>query len=164
LALALTSASISLSYSVSELPELLEEEEEDSDEEYHCEDDNGSESSEESENVAEFDEYGVDYGRVKNKDIPQAFSCYTYTKSRRKILVCDLQGVFNTDRCPPVFECTDPAIHHFESFGKRRHYGASDKGQEGMDNFFKTHVCSNLCHILQKRHPRLTPRNVVFRS
>jgi len=84
------------------------------------------------------------------EDIPQAYSHFTYLASKRKFLVCDLQGVLNTDVTPPVFELTDPAIHYSE-MTSRKDYGRTDRGEHGIQDFFKTHVCSNLCRILLKR-------------
>ena len=46
------------------------------------------------------------------RDIPQAFSCFTYRHTNRRMLVCDLQGVLDTSRSPTVFELTDPVIHY----------------------------------------------------
>jgi len=84
------------------------------------------------------------------EDVPQAYSHFTYLISRRKFLVCDLQGVLNTDVRPPVFELTDPAIHYSE-MTSRKDYGRTDRGEHGIEDFFKTHTCSNLCHMLLDR-------------
>ncbi len=52
------------------------------------------------------------------------------------------QGVWNpTDG----FTLTDPVVHHVAG-GKRN--GATDKGAEGIRNFFATHVCNPLCRRL----------------
>ena len=85
-----------------------------------------------------------------HEDIPQAFSHFTYLASNRKFLVCDLQGVKNMKTRPPVFELTDPAIHYSE-ITNRKDYGRTDRGQQGVDNFFNTHKCSGLCHSLLKK-------------
>ena len=91
-----------------------------------------------------------------NSDIPQAFSCFSYKVSKRRLLVCDLQGIFNTDMKPPLFQLTDPAIHSNETDpgqgSKAKRYGRTDRRKEGIDDFFKTHTCSELCHLLRKRH------------
>jgi len=42
-------------------------------------------------------------------DIPQAFSHFTYRYTKRKLLVCDLQGVLSGTS--PLLELTDPVIH-----------------------------------------------------
>ena len=85
-----------------------------------------------------------------HEDIPQAFSHFTYLASNRTYLVCDLQGVKNMQTKPPVFELTDPAIHYSEITG-RKDYGRTDRGQQGIDDFFHTHKCSSLCHSLLKK-------------
>ena len=82
-------------------------------------------------------------------DIPQAYSHFTYLASQRKFLVCDLQGVLNTDVEPPVFELTDPAIHYSE-MTSRKDFGRTDRGEHGIQDFLETHECSNLCHMLLK--------------
>ncbi len=43
------------------------------------------------------------------------------------------------------FTLTDPVIHHVA--GTKRN-GATDKGQEGMEQFFATHTCNGLCRRL----------------
>jgi hypothetical protein len=83
-------------------------------------------------------------------DIPQAFSHFTYIFSKRKFLVCDLQGVLNNDSNEPVFELTDPVIHYSE-MTNRLDFGRTDRGQQGIHDFFRTHKCSNLCHMLSRR-------------
>ncbi|KAH9096406.1 hypothetical protein LEN26_017495 [Aphanomyces euteiches] len=84
---------------------------------------------------------------VPVEDIPQAFSHFTFWKSHRNLLVCDLQGVFNAAN--NVFELTDPVIHHAASKGKKREYGRTDRGQAGMHRFFTTHHCNALCTLLR---------------
>jgi len=83
------------------------------------------------------------------EDVPQAYSHFTYLASGRKFLVCDLQGVLDTSIWPPVFELTDPAIHYSE-MTNRKDYGRTDRGEQGIQDFLKTHTCSNLCHMLLK--------------
>ena len=87
---------------------------------------------------------------VSHDDYPQAFSHFSYWHSNRKHLVCDLQGVLDTSRTPPVFELTDPVVHCKNSSREdQRHlYGRTDHGRKGMTNFFKTHICNNLCAAL----------------
>ena len=85
------------------------------------------------------------------EDVPQAFSCFSYKYSRRKCIVCDLQGIYNHSRNPPAFELTDPVIHYKSSRQRNHVYGRTDKGEDGIHDFFKTHVCSNLCNIIDRR-------------
>jgi hypothetical protein len=79
---------------------------------------------------------------ILDDDVPHAFSHYTYVYSKHVRLVCDIQGVLHHN--PPLFELTDPAIH---SKDKVR-FGKTDFGRKGMTDFFKTHECNPLCHVL----------------
>lgn len=81
----------------------------------------------------------------------QAFSHFTYWNSRRKMLVCDLQGVKST--CPDkdragVFELTDPVIHYRSKSGRSQVYGRTDLGKRGIHSFFETHECNDVCRLL----------------
>ena len=51
-------------------------------------------------------------------EIIQAFSHFTYVFTRRKMLVCDLQGVLDVSCSPPCFELTDPVIHYTSRSGE----------------------------------------------
>lgn len=84
-------------------------------------------------------------GRILTKDIPQAFSHWTFFYSKRTFLVCDLQGELNMDGSVPFFELTDPCVH---SQGRGGRFGATDKGGRGMTQFFSTHHCNPLCELL----------------
>lgn len=94
-------------------------------------------------------------------DIPQAFSCFSFWASSRKYLVCDLQGILNTNRDPLVFELFDPVIHHSSSNAKATKYGRTDKGWMGIHAFHETHTCSNLCRLLRKNRRFIRYENVV---
>ena len=63
-------------------------------------------------------------------------------------MMCDRQGVFNTDMIPPTFELTDPAVHYGSNKGRRMVFGRADKGRSGMKAFFKTHKCTPMCTML----------------
>lgn len=116
--------------------------------------------------VYEFEESLVDDGAWGNKtgavvpgDVPQAFSHFTYWKSDRKILVCDLQGVLEDTTQPPKFRLTDPVVHYKSASDRVCVYGRTDRGYKGQQEFFKTHVCSELCRLMRKtshylRRPR----------
>lgn len=71
----------------------------------------------------------------------QAFSHFTFERSRGRLLVVDLQGVGNL--------LTDPAIHtrdeeSFKLFDTNLHTA-------GFKFFFSTHQCNDLCRHLQLR-------------
>jgi hypothetical protein len=48
---------------------------------------------------------------AKPADYLQAFAHFSCRLSNRKLLVCDLQGIYDDTAVPPLFELTDPAIH-----------------------------------------------------
>ena len=77
---------------------------------------------------------------ISPADIPQAFSHFTYRATNRKMLVCDLQGVFDKSASPPAFEFTDPVIHYASNKGRANVYGRTDKGKKGMHHFFSKHT------------------------
>lgn len=79
----------------------------------------------------------------------QAFTHFTYLFTNKQAMVCDLQGVFNTDTVPPLFELTDPAIHYKSKRDNKNVFGRTDLGREGMDLFFKTHKCNQVCKVMQ---------------
>ena len=54
-------------------------------------------------------------------------------------MVCDLQGVYNSDMVPPTFKLTDPVIHYRSKSGKNNVFGRTDAGECGIDLFLKTH-------------------------
>jgi hypothetical protein len=87
-------------------------------------------------------------------DYLQAFTHFTYRVTNQKVMVCDLQGVYDTDAVPPKFELTDPAIH-YASRRREMVFGRTDKGKKGMDLFFQTHKCTSVCKLMQlsKKNP-----------
>ena len=85
-------------------------------------------------------------------EIPQAFSHFTYRYTKRKVLVCDLQGVLSTAGThPPRFEFTDPVIHFPSRSGRRNVFGRTDRGRKGIKDFFRSHNCGPLCRALNRR-------------
>jgi hypothetical protein len=80
------------------------------------------------------------------------------------MLVCDLQGVLDTECSPPVFKLTDPVIHYTSSQGRTNVLGRTDRGQKGVNSFFKTHVSSELCRMFNcewlRREPRRPASNI----
>lgn len=91
---------------------------------------------------------------IRVEEIPQAFSHFTYRYTRRRLLVCDLQGVLSDRSSPPQFELTDPVIHFKSRRGKRRMFGRTDRGRKGIDDFFRTHECGPLCRMINRRWVR----------
>ena len=85
--------------------------------------------------------------------VAQAFSHFTYWNTKRKRLVCDLQGVF--EEATNTLVLSDPVIHYHnpEKKDRRRVHGATDKGAEGVVMFFETHKdhCNHLCKLTTRR-------------
>jgi hypothetical protein len=126
---------------------ITEEDEDESDDEESVSDLESDEGNgEENEGVSWNFE---DASGIKPSDYLQAFTHFTYRYTNKKVMVCDLQGVFNTEMSPPTFELTDPALHYASAKGRRRVFGRTDKGKSGMNNFFRTHKCTKVCKFLQ---------------
>lgn len=92
------------------------------------------------------------YFAPKAECYPQAFSHFSFWQTRRRMLVCDLQGVLSSsgageDRAG-VFEFTDPVIHYRSKSGRTQVYGKTDLGRSGMNRFFETHRCNDVCRLL----------------
>ncbi|CAN0009219.1 unnamed protein product [Ectocarpus sp. 12 AP-2014] len=83
---------------------------------------------------------------------PQAFSHFSFWQTRRRMLVCDLQGVLSSsvagENRAGVFEFTDPVIHYRSKSGRTQVYGKTDLGRSGMNRFFDTHRCNDVCRLL----------------
>eukprot|EP01135_Chromosphaera_perkinsii_P005600 Nk52_evm14s355 gene=Nk52_evmTU14s355 len=67
---------------------------------------------------------------------PQAFSHFTYVRSKGRLLVCDIQGVGDL--------YTDPQIHTINGEG----LGEGNLGAVGISLFFNTHKCNGICRLL----------------
>lgn len=78
----------------------------------------------------------------------QAFSHWSFRKSNRRNLLCDLQGVLTQNATGVLFELTDPVIHHDSKADTKRKFGLTDHGKVGIRNFFKSHSCSSTCKLL----------------
>ena len=96
-----------------------------------------------------FEKFGNNFGVVRQagspvSDVLQAFSHYTWVKSGQSILICDHQGV----QTPGGVTLTDPAMHSCGPGGK---YGATDQGRKGVQRFFKTHICNDICQRMNLR-------------
>lgn len=79
-------------------------------------------------------------------EVAQAFSHFTYVESRRRRLVCDLQGVFSDEL--NLLQFSDPVIHYHHAGRTERRcvHGRTDRGRKGIDMFFETH-CEHHGHL-----------------
>lgn len=78
----------------------------------------------------------------------QAFSHFTYCKTLKDgtgpKLVVDIQGVANADKT--LYHLTDPAVHFAGDDG--RCYGDTNNGSQGIEQFFNSHQCNDVCRSL----------------
>ena len=74
-------------------------------------------------------------------DTCQAFSHYTWVKSGKKLVICDLQGVKMGHR----LILTDPAIHHINIL----FHGSTNFGIKGIQMFFQVHKCNDICQSMK---------------
>mmetsp|Transcript_1451 Transcript_1451/g.1917 ORF Transcript_1451/g.1917 Transcript_1451/m.1917 type:complete len:248 (+) Transcript_1451:60-803(+) len=100
----------------------------------------------------EYQKHNNNAGYVGQRNTPQTFSHYTFERTNGELLVCDLQGVGDY--------YTDPQIHTRDGRG----YGAGNRGWKGIEDFFVTHECNNLCACLKLPDYHLIAQSQVQRS
>ncbi len=84
-------------------------------------------------------------------DAVQAFSHWTWHVSNSMVMVVDIQGIW--DPAKEQYLLFDPAIHT-SAMGSILRFGNTNMGTDGMQVFFCTHECNDLCrHLKLKRHP-----------
>ena len=76
-----------------------------------------------------------------HNDTCQAFSHYTWVKSEKKLVICDLQGVKTHFKVV----LTDPAIHYTNILC----HGSTNLGEKGILKFFQVHKCNKICRALK---------------
>ncbi|KAK4228864.1 hypothetical protein QBC38DRAFT_508680 [Podospora fimiseda] len=86
----------------------------------------------------------------------QAFSHFTFERSKGKFLVCDLQGAGEF--------LTDPVVHTADE--NRFKLSRTNVGFEGMKLFFMSHECNDVCSRLELRSSRSTIKSdtPIFRE
>lgn len=70
------------------------------------------------------------------RNTPQAYSHFTWVRSGKKLLVCDIQGVGDL--------WTDPQIHTIDGKG----FGKGNMGPGGIKAFLGHHRCNSICAAL----------------
>ena len=115
------------------------------------------ESGDEDDGLFRTNQAGPEYGQynaIRDEDFPQAFSHFTYEKSKKQLMVVDLQGIFrqNPDGTSE-YVLTDPAIHKRKRSKRSKKlagwsFGRTDRGEKGMKAFFDTHECKDACRLL----------------
>jgi len=93
----------------------------------------------------EFIKFNGNNGYVNEQDpgsseMMQAFSHYTYVKSRGNLMVVDLQGVVDNG----ALLLTDPQV-----LSRKKMFGRGDLGIEGFHLFFDKHRCGETCMALK---------------
>ena len=86
----------------------------------------------------------------------QAFSHWTYHVTSGRVMVVDLQGV-KVDR---AYLLTDPALHCNDLL--RFQNARTNLGIKGMRQFFRTHVCSDVCSKLNLPASSSKPSSISF--
>ena len=76
----------------------------------------------------------------------QAFSHYSWEKSGKRQVICDLQGIKIGDTRVAL---TDPAIHDTNVLC----HGNTNLGARGIQQFFRNHECNYLCRALGLKRP-----------
>ncbi|KAI6240762.1 hypothetical protein M3Y99_00419600 [Aphelenchoides fujianensis] len=87
-----------------------------------------------------------------------AFSHYTYTVSKGKLMVVDLQGVVKpttTTGGRPTVVLTDPAIHSEDP----TRFASTNLTNRGMSYFFESHRCNEFCAALGL--PKVDPVKLI---
>jgi len=94
-----------------------------------------------------------EYHDIQDDMFPQAFSHYSFEKSKMSLMVVDLQGVFQKKSDGTrKYVLTDPAIHKKGKLKRHRlEFGRTNKGTAGMKAFFDTHECTDACRLLGLR-------------
>lgn len=81
--------------------------------------------------------------------VAQAFTHFTYEELKGQQMVCDIQG------CGQKF--TDPQV-----LSLNKSHGPADTGRDGMQRFFDTHRCGQLCYALGLQQPETGSLYTVF--
>lgn len=84
------------------------------------------------------------------RNTPHAFAHFTYEASKHKLLVCDIQGVNDV--------YTDPQVHTSEN---QKAFGKGNLGQQGFDNFLRTHQCNPICRYFKLTNINKLPVQVA---
>jgi hypothetical protein len=85
------------------------------------------------------------------RNTPQAFSHFSLVHSNQELVIIDIQGVNDF--------YTDPQIHTKSGKG----FGEGNLGQNGINQFIKTHQCNPLCNFL-KLEPLNSSRRMLLRG
>ena len=76
----------------------------------------------------------------ENHEVPQALSHFSHHFSHQTLVLVDLQGCVKSG----LYTLSDPAFNSI----KVQHFGLTDMGPKGIDDFFASHKCGSTCHNL----------------
>ncbi|KAK6185481.1 hypothetical protein SNE40_007703 [Patella caerulea] len=87
----------------------------------------------------------------ESKDLATALSHFSYVKSRRALMIVDIQGWLPIDNRGIIY-LTDPQFHTSCNFKK---FSSCDHKEKGMEKFWKEvhQKCNSLCHLLNLERP-----------
>merc|ERR1719183_2220295 len=103
-------------------------------------------------NEAEFSEHSA---------VAQAFSHFTFDRSKGELMVVDLQGICGEEEGGTLYSLlTDPQVH---SRGAFERFGPGDHTDDGIRKFFHRHRCGELCRKLglRKEFDLTPPTNLL---
>lgn len=78
-------------------------------------------------------------GYSTGTSIMEAFQHYTFIKSGKRAICCDLQGVESSEK----YQLTDPACNSVD-----RLFGNTDMGSDGIKKFIGRHKCNEICKAM----------------
>ena len=84
-----------------------------------------------------------------------AFSHWTFSEfSKEFLLVTDLQGIEYEENGQKEFILTDPVIHCLN-----QQFDRTDFGEDGIECFFKSHICNTFCDKLALKRYLIQPKD-----
>lgn len=104
-------------------------------------------------------------------EVAQAYSHFTFERSRGQFLVCNIQGISSTVEGDStdegmVLSLIHPAVHTSSGEQASKSFTRGNRHEDGFVDFFTTHRCNETCrHIgLESRHDDLVAKNLRFRK
>ena len=85
-------------------------------------------------------------GDVPGKELLMAFSHFSYSSSKGKLIIVDIQGWTSEEKGGQTY-LTDPQIHTFDKKG----FGTANRGKEGFLKYWTEQhpSCTDICKLLK---------------